>query len=123
MDNFVYEYPKTQNLQFQTIVSGKEEYRQLSSKSREKIPNRSEFFLHQRLIHRYLLTYDRLLLFNLTSTGKTPSVAEAAEIFLEAAVNALLPFIEIYNNPIQTHIKNIYVLVKGPAIRQKFKSQ
>lgn len=123
IDDLLYSYPQTTLTNFQTLVSSKQEYRKLSATRREPLPIRAEFFLHQRLVHRYLLTYDRLYLFHKTGTGKSSAAGGAAEMFLEAAVNASLPFIKIYMKPQRTHIKQIYVLVRGPTLEQEFISQ
>ena len=60
LDDFVYEYPDIEQERFQTLISRKEEFRELQAPLEEDEPGRNQFFKHQLLVHRYITMYDRL---------------------------------------------------------------
>ena len=123
LDDLVYSYPDVRTQNFQTLISAKEEFRELASEITEDVPRRGQFFKHQILVHRYMLIYDRLLLIHRTGTGKTCAAGGTSEMFKRAVVNAAGDFINLYMKPQRTHIKHVYILVRGPTLESEFKKE
>jgi hypothetical protein len=123
LDELVYSYPDVRTPGFQTLISAKEEFRELASDITEAVPNRGQFFKHQILVHRYMLIYDRLLLIHRTGTGKTCAAGGTSEMFKRSVINATGDFINLYMKPQRTHIKHVYILVRGPTLKAEFKRE
>jgi superfamily II DNA or RNA helicase len=123
LDDLVYEYPDVTDPRFQTLISSKQEFRELSSQVSEPIPNRGEFFRHQLLVHRYVLMYDRLLITHRTGTGKTCALGGASEMFKRSMIHAASNFINLYMIPQRTHIKKVYILVRNETLELQFKQE
>ena len=123
LDDLVYEYPEIDNVRFQSLISKKEEFRELSSSLVEPIPKRGEFFKHQLLVHRFLLIYDRLLIIHRTGTGKTCAIGGSSEMFRRSIVSAVADFITLYMQPKRTHIKRVYLLLKNKTLEEQFKRE
>ena len=101
-------YPKIDTPGFQTLITNKKEFwelRALPGESRPIPPER--FFRNQKLIHRYLRTYNNMLLCDDTGTGKTCTIAGLTEYYK--------------NN--KSHIKHAYIIVSGKTQKQEFKRQ
>jgi len=70
LDELVYTYPPYDIAGIQTLISAKEEFREIAPTVRESVPKRGELFRHQKVIKRLLLQYDNLLLTWQTGVGK-----------------------------------------------------
>ena len=116
-------YPPVSDPGFQTMISGKEEFRSLWSTRDEKLnTTRGSFFKHQLLIHRFLRNYDELLITHETGTGKTCTVAG----FTEYVYNTILKYRqdpEGVTDEQNTHFRGVLVLVKGSAQKAEFRNQ
>ena len=123
LDDLVYEYPDITNPDFQTLISAKEEFRELSTQITEPIPKRGDFFKHQQLVHRYILMYDRLLITHRTGTGKTCALGGASEMFKRSMIHAAADFINLYMKPHRTHIKKVYILVRNKTLELQFRQE
>ena len=72
LDDLVYSYPDDRISGFQTLISEKKEFQELSSTIMEGVPRRGQFLKHQILIHRYMYERDNLLVIHHTGTGLPP---------------------------------------------------
>lgn len=123
LDDFVYSYPDVDDPRFQTLISAKEEFRELSTLPREPTPKRGEFFKHQKMIHRYMLMYDKLLLTHRTGTGKSCAIGGTSEFFKEALIHATADIFSRYILPQRTSIKKAVILVRGKVLIEEFKRE
>lgn len=123
LDDLVYTYPNTTDPLIQTKLTAKQEFYELRTERDENIPRRGEFFKHQLQIMRFLLIYDFLLMIHRAGTGKTCAVVGSAEMFKKALANAIADIITQYIMPKKTHIRHVFVLVRGPALRWEFANQ
>ena len=55
LDELVYTYPEYHEKGFQTLISAKEEFREVSGLTYEAPPRRGELFRHQKFIKRLML--------------------------------------------------------------------
>lgn len=122
LDDLVYTYPNQNDDDFQTKISAKKEFYELSSNLMEPIPKRGEFYNHQVFVHRFLNKYDRLLITSSPGTGKTGSVIGFAESLREKMVNNVYNFVLEYIIPKKTHIKGVIYLVKNKPLMDQIKN-
>lgn len=129
LEDLVYSYPDMDATgeDFEAIIAAKEEFIELASDPRE-VPqvhhdNRTELLRHQELIIRYMAQYDRLLLFHGLGTGKTGAAVGVGEFFLENIPRASVSMLETYLENKHSHIRRVYVLVRGRSLRVEFTSQ
>lgn len=123
LDDLVYTYPDQSTEGFQTLITAKKEFRELVSSVTETINGAGQLYRHQKLIRRFMLVYDRILLIHRTGTGKSCAAFGTSEQFKIGMLNAMIDFIEIYLKPQRTNIKRIYVLTKGPTLINELKNQ
>ena len=104
LEDLIPEYAEIDDPQvnFQTAVSGKWEYAELASSPNEPPPPQGQFYNHQRLIVRYMLHYNRLMILHETGTGKS---------FLVGAVGEALR--DQYERNGMRGIRHVYVVVTG----------
>jgi hypothetical protein len=118
-------YPSITDPQFQTKISAKKEFSEVSSTVVEAVPGPGEYFKHQQWVLRYLRAYPRLFLIHEAGTGKTPAYISVAEDHLHpvtrvsAFVDALMEYYDSYKGV----INHIIILVKGPALVEEVKRQ
>ena len=120
LDDLVYEYPDIEEERFQTLISKKEEFRELQAPLEENEPGRNQFFKHQLLVHRFISMYDRLLLIHRTGTGKTCALGGSSEMFRRAVIESASDFISLYMIPQRTHIKKVYLILKNETLKKQF---
>lgn len=123
LEDLFYSYPDISTPDFQTLISAKQEFRELSAPKNEALPKKGEYYTHQELIHRLLLQYDRMLIIARAGTGKTGSVIGYTEINKHALYSGLGTFINSYIKPQRSNIKRVYILVKGDAVYQEIIKQ
>lgn len=123
LEDFVYSYPPITNASFQTLITSKQEFRELASWMREPRPLKGELYRHQTLIRRFMLAYDDALIFHRTGTGKSCTVFGTTEQFKIALIDAIADFINIYLIPQRTNIKRIYFLTKSTTLIDELKYQ
>lgn len=123
LDDLTYSYPDINPNDFQTLISAKEEFRELSAKRRDSIPKRGEFFPHQKLIHRYLHAYNRLFLIWKAGVGKTAGVGGFVEINRRHMIEGVVSYMNDYISATRTNIKRVVWLVKGKSVKIEVKKQ
>ena len=115
-------YPPATLPGFQTMITSKEEFRELASYPNETPPEkRGDYFNHQKFTHRFLRTWDDLLLIDETGTGKSCSAVG----FFEYAQEEMRKRITDPRNVDEkvSHFKRVIVLVKGPTQKNEFRNQ
>lgn len=103
-------YPAQDTPGIQTIVSAKQEFRELASSVTEPIPQRGKYYKHQRLVERLMKVMPVMLLMHETGTGKTCTFVAFAEWCRKMREQG-------------HNIKRVYVLVKGPSLKNEFRNQ
>lgn len=121
--DLIYTYPSQDDPDFQTIITAKREFAELAGSVTEKTPAPGYLYKHQELIKRFMIPYDRLLLFHRAGTGKTCTVFGSAESLKEGILRAAVNFIEDYIKPQRTNIKRIYILTRGDVLINELKRQ
>lgn len=120
LDDLVYIYPAYNDERIQTLIYGKEEFREVAGLSYEYVPKKGELFRHQKFIKRLMLQYDNQMLVHMTGTGKTCSVISVTENYKRLA-SALEELRKIYHQSPTPPYKRAYILVKGQTLIDQFK--
>ncbi len=103
-------YPSLDNPDIQAIVSLKKEFLELRSKLSENIPSRGHYFNSQKLIKRIVDVYDRHILLARTGAGKSCSLVNIAESFINNMVD-------------NANITRAIFVVKGKLLRAEMYKQ
>lgn len=114
ISQFFGRYPSIDSPDFNHELSIKEEFSELSSESKEKLPEHGKLFSHQEFTIRYLYRYKRLAVMHSAGTGKSIIIAASAELFKEE-------YLKNPNDP--TKIKRAYVLVKNAVLKENIKNE
>jgi Type III restriction enzyme, res subunit len=124
LEDLVYTYPEYDVNNFQTLISAKEEFKEVAAATKETTPKRGDLFKHQKFIKRLMIQYDNQLITHSTGSGKTCSVIAVSEHY-KAILDSLeeirtrAPSPDIPNPP----FKRAYILVKGENLANEFKFQ
>ena len=108
LEDLVYTYPDIDDENFQTLISAKKEFRDVSGIVSEPTPENGELFRHQKFLLRYMLQYDRILVVWDTGTGKSRGVSGITEYFKN-----------LKNSP----YKHTYFLARGKNLLNEFEKQ
>jgi hypothetical protein len=127
LDDLVYTYPVYNENSVQTLISSKEEFRQVSAAISEPQPKRGQLYRHQKFIKRLMLQYDNQLISAAPGSGKGCAVISVTEHY-KAIAGALEEIRKNVSDPltIKTLLppyKRAYVLVKGQNLIDEFKHQ
>jgi len=114
ISDFIGSYPETSDPLFNTKITRKQEFRELTPEATEKIPKRGEGFKHQKFAVRYITWYDKLLLVHDPGTGKSCIMVHSAELFKNE-------YFKSPNDP--TKIKRAILLVSGPTLVTNIKNE
>ena len=120
LDQLVYSYPDSTQEQFQTLVSAREEFREVSGRIKEPAPRKGELFRHQKFIQRFMRQYDSQFIIHQVGTGKGCAVISVAQHY-RAVLNSLESIRN--DNSLHAPYKRAYVLVKGQTLIDEFKYQ
>ena len=119
LDQLVYSYPEVSRENFQTLISAKKEFQEVSGQVKEPAPRKGELFRHQKFIQRFMRQYDSQFIIHQVGTGKGCAVISVAQHY-----KAVLESLENLRND-NTHApyKRAYILVKGQTLIDEFKYQ
>lgn len=115
-------FPSAMTPGFQTLISAKQEFRELASDVSERLPpGRGQTFKHQKFYRRYLRDYKDLIILDETGTGKSCSVLNFTEYTRKELAKAKI-------NPNTAdekagNFKQVIVLVKGTTQKNEFRNQ
>jgi hypothetical protein len=116
-------YPHVMTPKLQELISAKEEFSQLSSKVGERLKEkRGAFFLHQKFTHRYLRTYDDLLVISETGTGKSCEIIGFSEWAYEEMIKSRDGLSQNVDEKL-AHFKRCYILARGPTQKNEIRNQ
>lgn len=122
LEDMLESYPAVTSENFQTLITAKQEFRELASDVSEKLPaGRGKYFKHQRFTHRFLRAYDDLLILSETGTGKSCEVLGFTEYTRHELDKAKVDPSSADEKA--AHFKRVIVLVKGPTQKNEFKNQ
>lgn len=114
-------YPSIDEDEFQKKISAKQEFAELESDPKERLPNkRGSYFKHQKWIRRFLRVYDRLMLFHETGTGKSCAITATAELLKDLHQQALDP--KILENPDTTldgYIRKAVIITSNDKLKDR----
>jgi hypothetical protein len=110
LDDLAYTYPRINDPAIIRKIASKEEFRELGSTNNESPPNRGDFFRHQKLIHRFMVSYNEIMLIHRTGTGKTCAAGGSSELFKRAFYSALGDYINGYMTTKRATIKKVYII-------------
>ena len=115
LDDLVYTYPEYNVKDIQTIISGKEEFREVGGLPSEPVPKKGELYRHQKFIKRLMIQYDNQLVMWETGAGKSGGAISVPEHFksLAGGLEEIRKGNSIY--------KRVYILVKGQTLVDQFK--
>ena len=123
VSDFLYKYRDQDIDGIQQYISGKYEFAQLSSDTREPIPSRGKRFKHQELILRFMKIYDKVLLIHDTGTGKTCTTLAAAQSFKNEWLNGAIEYANTYINGQPGNINKVVVFTKSDTLENEFRQQ
>nr|QBK89943.1 MAG: uncharacterized protein LCPAC101_02260 [Pithovirus LCPAC101] len=118
LSDLFYEYPSVDNSHIQQIISSKKELKILGDEklNAATIPSRGNFYPQQRLIHRILTHYDRLLITSEPGTGKTGMTAGFAEKLKRDNMDGIKSYVDEYISDNRSHYKRVYILLKNESL-------
>lgn len=126
LEDLVYTYPDWTTPNFQKKITEKWEFQQLAGFPNERLPEGSKpgtLFRHQKLLLRYMLVYDRLLLIHRTGTGKSCTAFGTSELFRQGMMQVLTNFYTLYLQPKRTNIVQIVVVSPSETLSDELKDQ
>lgn len=112
LSDLIESYPDVDDQHFQSKITAKKEFAELSSNPTEKLPPiRGSLYKDQKLISRFLRVYDTLLLINEPGTGKSCSVLGFTEYALKQ--HDLYQTDPSKADPKVAHLRRAIILGKG----------
>ena len=122
IEDLVYTYPKYNDPKIQTLITGKEEFREVAATPTESVPLRGQLFKHQKFLKRLMLQYDNQLVSWATGSGKSCGLFSISEHYKILA--GTLEEIRVNNisAPLPPY-KRAYILVKGQTLIDDLKFQ
>jgi hypothetical protein len=102
--DFIPIYPEQDDPEIQWKITAKKEFNELEATPDEKLV---DFYNHQKIVHRYMREYDRLMIIHEAGTGKSCTFVGVAEFFFQHS----------------TLYKKAYILEKNDTTRNEFKNQ
>jgi len=122
LEDLVYTYPKYNDANIQTLITAKEEFREVSATATESVPKKGQLFKHQKYLKRLMLQYDNQLVAWATGSGKSCGLFSVSEHYKTLAA-ALEEIREINLNTPLPPYKRAYILVKGQTLIDDLKYQ
>jgi len=115
-------YPPSMTPNFQTIITAKKEFSELSSLTHERLPpGRGKYFRHQKFTHRYLRAYDDLIIISATGSGKS---CESLGFFEYTRRELEKSKIDPTSADEKVaHFKRVIILYKGQTQKEELRNQ
>jgi hypothetical protein len=129
LDELVYTYPDYNTENIQTLLSSKEEFREIAGRISEPPPQRGQLYRHQKFIKRLLTQYDSQFLIHETGSGKFCSAMSVTEHFkilagaLEEIRNSTSASDTATLSTLNPPYKRAVILVKGQTLIDEAKFQ
>lgn len=122
LEDLVYTYPKYNDPNIQTLITSKEEFREVAATASESVPKRGELFKHQKYLKRLMLQYDNQMVAWATGSGKSCGLFSISEHY-KALAGALEEIRETNINAPLPPYKRAYIIVKGQSLIDDLKFQ
>jgi hypothetical protein len=115
--DFFASYPEQDDPDIQTLLSNKQELREIVPDMKEETPERGKLYNHQKIFFRIFKNYNKGMIFHRAGVGKNSAYLSLAEYYkkLIGSTETL-----INENP---HINRVYFLVKGDSIKNEIRNQ
>lgn len=121
-EDLFYDYPKQDDPNIQKIISGKEEFNML--KNSTFIPSKpGQYYPYQEFVQRYMMVYDRLLLYHGIGSGKSCSAFATSEMLKKSISKAIITFVDSYIKLQNNEIKKVDVFSNNESLREELKHQ
>ena len=104
----------TSESEFNTLISRKQEFRELTPQVVESPPARGGAFPHQKFSVRYMTWYDRVMFVHDPGTGKSCIITHSAELFKN-------DYLKNPNDP--TKIRRSFILLRGDTLVANIRDQ
>lgn len=116
-------YPSADTPGIQTLISAKEEFREMASVPKERLLRgvKGQYFKHQHFTHRFLRAYDNILIISETGSGKSCEIIGFTEKVLKEKIKAQTDPDNVDEKLV--HFKRVVIIVKGPSQAIEFKNQ
>jgi hypothetical protein len=120
LNDLLVQYPSIKENNFQTLISAKKEFNELTSGINEPKPAKGEPYEHQLLFKRYMSHYNDMLILDQAGTGKTCELTFLTEYILDHHIKLLND--EVADIDL-AHYKKTIILVKSESLITEFKNQ
>lgn len=115
-------YPSSMTPGFQTLITSKKEFSELSSNPIDRLPpGRGQYFKHQKFTHRFLRAYDHLIILSETGTGKSCETLGFTEYVRKEVEKAKID--PLMADEKVAHFKKFIILVKGRTQKDELRLQ
>ena len=115
--DFFASYPEQDDPDIQTLITRKQELREIAPDMKEETPERGKLYNHQKIFFRIFRNYQKGMIFHRAGVGKNSAYLSLAEYY-KSIVNSAESLIN--ENP---YINRVYFLVKGDSIRNEIRNQ
>ena len=124
LEDLVYTYPPYNVSGIQTLITAKEEFREVAGTVSESVPIRGQLYRQQKFLKRLMIQYDQQLVTWNAGVGKLCGYIAVTEYY-KAIVDALeiLRKNSLQPNTLLPPYKRAYILVKGQNLIDETKSQ
>jgi hypothetical protein len=117
LSEYINDYPDRRNSEYQEIIDSMYEFISLSYTGDDSMSPGEKYFRTQRLVHRLMKEYTRMILIDRPGTGKSCTALGVAEMCVAAVILAAL-------NPDtipapMARIKTMYVIVRNTSIKEE----
>ena len=125
LEDLVYTYPEYDDVNIQSLISAKEEFREIKATVSEKVPKRGELYSHQKFLKRMMLQYDNQLVMWGAGLGKTCGYVAVTEHYkaIAGALEEIRKSSQSAPNTLLPPYKRVYILVKGQNLIDETKHQ
>ncbi len=125
LEDLVYTYPEYDDPSIQSLISAKEEFREIKATVSENVPKRGELYSHQKFLKRLMLQYDNQLVMWGAGLGKTCGYVAVTEHYkaIAGALEEIRRTSQSAPNTLLPPYKRVYILVKGQNLIDETKHQ
>ena len=121
LSDFLATYPSVETEQFQTLISAKKEFNELSSTLNEPTPLKGDPYKHQLLFLRYMREYNDILIADSAGSGKSCEIDGLTEYLYTQHLRSNMD--DVNYDVKNAHFKRTIILVKGKSLINEFKYQ
>jgi hypothetical protein len=121
LEDLIAFYPLSETKEIQKLLTAKKEMNELKSREYEEVPEKGDYFKHQKLVQRLMVALDKLFIVHQPGTGKTCAFIASSEYYKNIAEQMENTRIDLLN--LGKPVKMVYVLVKNKTLKDEFLNQ